>query len=313
MTYSHLFGPVQSRRLGISLGVDMVPGKICTLNCVYCECGETEDITLQRKEYISVQDLTSELSDYLCGNPHLDYVTFAGSGEPTLNTSLGSVIRFVKENYPSYKTALLTNGTLLYIPEVRESILLCDLVLPSLDAISEKAFSLINRPHGSLDNDLIIEGLSAFSRQYNGLLWIEVFIVPGINDNPDELHAFREALLKINPTRVQINSLDRPGACDWVHPADPQTLQEIARFFSPLPVEIISRNSRNTVVNELPDSAVEETIYSLLRRRPSTVEELSSLSGIIVNQISLLLEALISRGKIETYNVGGREFFRGKT
>ena len=310
LKYAHLFGPVHSRRLGTSLGVDMVPFKICTLNCVYCECGETTELTGERKEYVSTKEIIEELTDYLSLNPPLDYVTFAGSGEPTLNTGIGDVIRFMKERFPSYKTALLTNGTLFTLPEVRQDVMNCDLVCPSLDAISDQAFSEINRPYGGLTNQQILEGLIAFSNDYRGLLWVEIFIVPGINDNPEELLAFKEILQKINPTRIQLNSLDRPGACDWVKVADTDQLKRIAALFSPLPVEIISRQSREQIKNEIIGYSAEETICSLLKRRPSTIEELSTLTGLTINQISLLLEKFISCGYVKSDVVDGRTFYR---
>lgn len=310
MKYAHIFGPVRSRRLGVSLGIDMVPGKICTLNCVYCECGETTELTLERKEYISFDELSREITDYLSGNPELDYVTFGGSGEPTLNTSLGPLIRYIKEKFPSYKTALLTNSTLFHLPEVRKEVMPCDIVLPSLDAISDKAFLSVNRPHQGLDNRRIIEGLISFSREYKGIIWVEVFIVPGVNDNPEELEAFKSALLQINPARVQLNSLDRPGACKWVSTADSSSLSEIAKFFSPLPVEIISRKKQETLKAEKTDSSTEETVLNLLRRRPSTLEELSGITGITINRLLSILEDLISRELISVYDVNESTFYR---
>ena len=158
MKYKHLFGPVNSRRLGVSLGVDMMPYKTCTLDCVYCECGSTSVLTTERKEYIGAEEIISELQEFLSAKPLLDYVTFGGSGEPTLNTALGKCIRFIKNNFPQYKVALLTNGTLFTNP-VQEESLLCDMVLPSVDAISDNVFNQINKPHRSL-NTSILNGLN---------------------------------------------------------------------------------------------------------------------------------------------------------
>jgi len=239
--HPHLFGPVNSRRLGRSLGVDMVPFKTCNCNCVYCECGAAHTVGNIRREYVSAKELTGELADYLDSDANVDYVTFAGSGEPALNSALGTVIRFVKERYPAFKTALITNGTLLYLPEVRAEILPCDLVMPSLDAVSQSVFNRINRPHPDCNLDEMIDGLRTFSHEYSGELWVEVFIVPGINDTDEELELLRQTLLSMKLSRVQLNSLDRHGACEWVKPADPQNLDRIARFLKPLPIEIIAR------------------------------------------------------------------------
>ncbi len=310
MKYTHLYGPVQSRRLGISLGVDMMPLKVCTLDCAYCECGKTTRLTVERKEYVSADEIIAELSDYLQKKPKLDYVTFGGSGEPTLNTALGKCISFIKKEFTCYKTALLTNGTLFTLPEVREEVMPVDLILPSVDAISDEAFFKVNRPHPSLDNRCVLEGLKSLTKEYKGNLWLEIFIIPGVNDNPEELSRFKSYLLEIKPTRVQLNSLDRPGAYEWVKVASVETLKKIAEYFSPLPVEIISRNSREVLQNEIPGIDAEQTILSLISRRPSTIEELSSVSGININHLSVLLDKLVKQGDADSEIVGNRCFYK---
>jgi wyosine [tRNA(Phe)-imidazoG37] synthetase (radical SAM superfamily) len=310
MKYSHLFGPVQSRRLGRSLGVDMIPFKTCNCNCVYCECGGAKTVAHERKAYVPAEELIGELDHYLSAQPVLDYVTFAGSGEPTLNTALGTVLQFVKQSYPSYKTALLTNGTLLHLPDVRDEILPFDLILPSLDAISEEVFHRINRPFPGATTQQMIDGLVAFSQMYKGQLWIEVFIVPGINDTPEELALFKTALLRINPTRVQLNSLDRPGACEWVVTASPGVLASIAAFLKPLPVEIISRNAASIISSMSTTSRnLDATIRDQLLRRPATVEEIAVLCGMTINEIMFALNNMIDKGGIGESVVDGRKFY----
>jgi wyosine [tRNA(Phe)-imidazoG37] synthetase (radical SAM superfamily) len=311
MSYKYLFGPVNSRRLGISLGVDMVTFKTCSLNCVYCECGDTTALSCERKEYVSFDALKQELTDYLAKNPKLDYVTFAGSGEPTLNSCLGRIVDFVKTTFPQYKTALLTNGTLFYDPQVRQDCLNFDLICPSLDAVSDEAFAAVNRPDQALDNRKVIDGLIQFAHEYKGVMWVEVFIVPDINDSASELILFRDTLTKIQPQRVQLNSLDRPGACDWVTPASPQKLAEIARFLAPLPVEIISR-SGSRPHSEITGADLEETVVSLIRRRPSTLEELSVIAGKTINEIYAALDNLKRTDTVETYSVNDKVFYRVK-
>ncbi len=310
MKYTHLFGPVRSRRLGLSLGVDMMPFKVCTLDCAYCECGKTTQLTVDRKEYVSGDEIIAELSDYLHQKPKLDYVTFGGSGEPTLNTALGKCVSFVKKEFPWYKTALLTNATLFTLPEVRKEIIPVDLILPSVDAISDEAFLSVNRPHPALDNRCILEGLKSFSQEYRGNLWLEVFIIPGVNDNPEELSRFKTYLLEIKPTRVQLNSLDRPGAYEWVKVASAEKLKKIAEFFAPLAVEIVSRNSRDVPQNEIPGAHVQQMILSLLRLHPSTIEELSSVSGITINRLSVLLDKLLKQGVVDSERIDNQCFYK---
>lgn len=307
--FTSLFGPVLSRRLGRSLGVDMIQLKTCNCNCVYCECGPALPILDTRKEYISSQKIINELEEFLKNNPDIDYVTFAGSGEPTLNSGIGKVIRFVKTSFPSYKTALLTNSTLLYMPEVREEIAPVDLVLPSLDAVSDENFKKINRPHKNADVKKIIEGLIKFSYEYKGKIWVEVFIVPGINDREEELKLLKETLIKIKLDRVQLNSLDRPGACDWVKPANPQKLIEIANFFSPLPVEIISRKAIEKLPPIKDELNLESTILHQLQRRPATIDELSIVCGANINHLKTTLDNLIAKGLVRICHINSNTFF----
>ncbi|MCL2219109.1 MAG: radical SAM protein [Chitinispirillia bacterium] len=241
--YKHIYGPIRSRRLGLSLGVDMVPHKTCPLDCVYCECGATTVLTVERKEYIPTGEIIAEIDDYLegAGNPAPDYVTFGGSGEPTLHSGLGRIIGHIKGRFPAQKLALLTNSTLLSDKQLRRDILLCDLILPSLDAVTDDVFRGVNVPESSLTCEGVINGLTALSSEYKGQLWLEVFISPGINDGDAEIALFKEVITKINPTRVQLNSLDRPGTVNTLSAAPRASLEDIAKRFAPLPVEIIAR------------------------------------------------------------------------
>ena len=182
--YKYLFGPVPSRRLGMSLGVDLVPRKICSLDCVYCEVGKTTKLTLERKEYILYDKVTDELTHYFENNPDPDYITFSGSGEPTLNLRIGDVLNFIKQNKPKIPIAVLTNGTLLFKPEVREEIKNADVVLPSLDAATNLIFHKINRPVPEFDIKRYIQGLIDFRKEFKGKIWLEIFILP--EDNFEE-------------------------------------------------------------------------------------------------------------------------------
>ncbi len=243
-TRKHIYGPIRSRRLGNSLGVDMVPHKTCSLDCVYCECGATTVHTMERREYIDTDSIINEIDDYLSGSPPPDYVTFGGSGEPTLHSGLGRIIKHLKERFPSQKLALLTNSTLLGDRGLREEILPCDLILPSLDAVTDKVFREINVPVAGIDCAGIIDALIALSAEYHGQMWLEVFIAPGINDTDSEIVLFKEAIARINPARVQLNSLDRKGTCETLAPAPIELLDGIARRLEPLPVEIVAKMNR---------------------------------------------------------------------
>jgi wyosine [tRNA(Phe)-imidazoG37] synthetase (radical SAM superfamily) len=311
MSYKHIYGPVSSRRLGVSLGVDCVNFKTCNLDCIYCECGTTTNLTMERMEYVSASGIIAELGDFLSKKPCIDHVSFGGSGEPTLNSRIGEILDFVKSEFPHYKTALLTNGTLFYMPEVRKEIMAFDSVLPSFDAASDEVFRKINRNHGALNINLMIEGLVAFAEEYSGALLVEVFIVPGINDGKDELKLFKDIFMHIRPTRIQLNSLDRPGTCSDVRVAPAELLAGIADFFAPLPVEIISRNAHLKLSPEKTANSM-ELLFSTINRRPLTVEESSSLLGITINQCIDILGNLVDKGKVSIRNVNGRMFYGAK-
>jgi len=308
-SFNSIFGPVPSRRLGKSLGIDLIPFKTCCLDCLYCECGKTTVHTLERKEYIPARAIIREIDAFLSGAPSLDVITFAGSGEPTLNTALPEVLRHVRARYPQYKTALLTNGILLYLEEVQQSALAFDFVLPSLDAVRQPTFEKINQPAGGLSNREVIDGLITFSKMYSGILWVEVFIIPGINDDETELALFKETLERISLDRVHLNTLDRPPAYMGIQPASPEELRRIARFLAPLPVEIVSRKAEAGPRTSLSRPEIDYFVATL-RRRPMTVEDLSITLSKNINEMYVLLDTLISQKLVASQVVRGRTFYQ---
>lgn len=297
--YKHLFGPVPSRRLGMSLGVDLVPHKVCTLNCVYCECGATTNLTTQRKEYVKYDEIISELEDFFKNNDLPDYITFSGAGEPCLNINIGKVIDYLKDNY-AVPVAVLTNGTLLFDMQVRSELLKADLVLPSLDAATNLAFKKIDRPESTLDANKHIEGLIEFSKTFKGKIWLEIMILPGFNDDLENLNLLREAILKINPLKVQLNTLDRPGVIDTIRAATRIELENIMDLWQLDNVEIIASSAKRKNITSFrkdTESAIMETIS----RRPCTLEDLQDILGLHINEINKYLDVLDSDNKIETY------------
>ncbi len=309
--YKHLFGPVPSRRLGMSLGVDLIPHKICSLNCVYCECGRSTNLTSERKEYVSVDDVFRELTRFFNNSPDPDYITFSGAGEPTLHSHIGKVIEFIKELRPKVPVAVLTNGSLFNNPNVRSELMRADLVLPSLDAATDQAFRKINRPVGSVSIENYIQGLIDYSYEFDGEIWMEILILPGYNNDQDNLLALKEALLKINPHRIQLNTLDRPGAVEGLKSASRIELEHIAGIWNLENVEIIAApQDRHEGKSFRTD--VEDAILTTLSRRPCTLKDLEIILGHNGNEINKYLGVLEESGEIETNTLERGAFYQLK-
>jgi len=303
----YTFGPVPSRRLGISLGVDIIPYKTCTLDCVYCECGKTTDLRVKRKRFVDPGAVLEEIKEVVSGDRLIEYITFSGSGEPTLNKDIGHIIREIKK-ITDTPTAVLTNGTLLPLKEVRDDLLEADLVLPSLDAVTPSVFSKINRPHGELGIGSIIRGLIDFRDEYRGRIWLEVFIARGINDSDEELEKIYRVIKKIRPDRVQLNSLDRPPAYEGTGSVDIGTLESIVEKWGDLPVEIIKRIRRRDEISSFSRN-LESNILNTIVRRPLTMEDLEALTGKNRLELYKYIDVLENEKKIQSQIIDNKIFF----
>lgn len=311
MKERYLFGPVPSRRLGLSLGIDLVPLKTCSLNCVYCECGRTTKLTRAREEYVPTAAVLAELDLYLQNEPELDFITFAGSGEPTLHRHIDLVINHIKEHFPRYPLCLLTNGTLFPSAHLREQIKGIDLLVPSLDAATEQVFQQLNRPHPALKCEEIITGLETLRQEFKGEICLEIFIVPGLNDTAGELAAIKAAIKRINPDRIQVGTLDRPGAETWVKEASPEKMQEIVTYLG-AGTELIEEPQPGAGAFPI-DRDCRETILQLLRRRPCTAEDLARIMGLHPAEVQKYLRHLLSAGLIEMEQKRRGTFLKIKT
>ncbi|MBT3175569.1 MAG: radical SAM protein [Desulfobacula sp.] len=291
MKYNHIFGPVPSRRLGISLGIDLVTHKICSMDCIYCECGKTTQLTLERREYVRFEDVKNELDHYWNHNVDPNYITFSGSGEPTLNSRIGEVIEYIKEKKPDIKVAVLTNSSLFSDPAVRKALLKADLVVPSLDAASKKGFARINRSNKGLEVNKLVKGIETFAKEYQGRLWLEVFILPKINDGKSDLLKLKDAIKKINPDLVQINTLDRPGTLLDIKPASRSELEKVVHTIGFHNIEIIA-NVDSQIKAGIQRKDVKAAIIETIHRRPCTKKDLLQILGVekkvIDNNINLL-------------------------
>ncbi|MCB2205284.1 radical SAM protein [bacterium] len=306
----HLFGPVPSRRLGTSLGIDLTPQKACTLNCLYCECGKTDTLTVERKEYVPTQEVIDQLRAFLSSAPDLDAVTFSGSGEPTLHSGVGDIIAFLKREFPQYPVVMLTNSTLLHLPEVRAELMPVDRVVPSLDAVSDDVFRKINRPQSSLTSGQLIEGLEIFCREFHGEVWLEIFLIPGLNDTPEELALFSELLPRLRTTRVQLNALDRPGAVDWIDPMPRENLEAIAHMLGE-GVEVIGKPVLRRHLASFSED-IRDRILDTIRVRPCTLDDLSSALGLHPLDAGKYLDVLLADGLIQQQRAPRGIFYRAE-
>ncbi len=309
LNYKHIFGPIPSRRLGLSLGVDMVPLKICNLDCVYCECGKTVKKTNKRDRYIDPDEILNELDDILSGKPTIDYITLTGSGEPTLSIDLGYIINSIKKKHPDYKIAVLTNSVLLTDPIVRNELLDVSVVLPSIDGVSDEVFFKIDKPEEGIEIKSIIDGLIEFRKLFSGQIWIELFVIHGINDMKSELYKFKEVFTLINPDRIQLNSLDRPGVESWVRESDYSDLLLIKDYFYPLTVDIVGRFKTN-IESTNDNSNLIDRIVNALKRRPCTLDDLSIITGAEKQIIINALKTQIDSGLIIIEKLSRGDFYK---
>ncbi len=276
----YLYGPVPSRRLGRSLGVDIVPPKICTLDCVYCQIGRTTEKSTERRSFFHIREVLDELKAKLAEGLEADYITLGGSGEPTLNAQLGRLIDGIRE-ITSVPIAIITNGTLLYRPEVRDECAKADLVVPSLDAPDDEAFARVNRPAPDISIEKLVSGLAEFRRQFSGQIWLEVFLIEGFNTRPEQIDKIKQHIERIRPDRVQLNSAVRPAAEQGIDPIDRRRLEEIARRIGGH-CEIVGAAPQGPADRHVQRTQAD--VLSMLKRRPCSLEDICAGIGIARNE-----------------------------
>jgi wyosine [tRNA(Phe)-imidazoG37] synthetase (radical SAM superfamily) len=301
----YTFGPVPSRRLGLSLGVDIIPNKLCSLDCVYCEVGMTDKRGLARKEYLPANEILTEVKEVIAEYPNLDHITISGSGEPTLNSKIGDIIRGIKQ-MTKIPVAVLTNGTLLNLPEVRHDLMEADIVSPSLDAVSVDVFEKVDRPNPKLNIDTIIDGIKAFQQGYKGKMWIEILFVKGINDHDEEVFKMKQVLDEIRPERIHLNTVIRPPAYAIAQPVGEDRLKEIQKILG-WRSEIIGIFKETQKIQE--HTIDEQAILALLRRRAMTVDQMTESLAMRKKEIIASLKQLNREKFIKSYMFNGEEYY----
>ncbi len=309
-TFRYLYGPVPSRRLGRSLGIDLVPRKICTYDCIYCQIGKTTKRTLLRKEYAPEKEVLDEVRIFLReGGASVDYLSLSGSGEPTLHSKIRSIIKSIKE-MTDIPVAVITNGSLLWKKKVREDLLQADVVLPSLNGVSGEVFMKTNRSHMDLSAGKVIEGMVEFRKIYRGKIWLEILFCRGINDAPDELQRMKEAIERIQPDLIHLNTVVRPPSEDWVKALSRGEMEEIKAFFGDK-ASIISEFNRH--LTYITSEDIKDGILRILKRRPLSLIDLSKWMGIPQEELREEVASLSQEGKIQTRPHGDSIFYEIKS
>lgn len=299
-----VFGPVLSKRLGNSLGIDVIPHKTCSYNCIYCQLGSEENTITDLTNYYSVDEIIYELKEALLNNKNIDYITFTGSGEPTLYKDLKKLIYEIKQ-ITDIPVCIITNGSLLYKQEMRSNLLLADLIIPSLDAGNEETFKLIDNPNKEIDFDKMVEGLIEFKKVFKGEYWLEIFLLKDINDNEDELDDIIKIVKKIKPDRIQLITATRRVANEKAKALSDEELKKIKKYFnSKCDIEIdipnISENHKgNTRI------LTEDDIVNFLIRQPDTAYIIAKSFNKNERKVKELLDLLIKKNKVREEIVNG--------
>ena len=302
--YRHVFGPVPSRRFGRSLGVDLTPLKTCCFDCVFCQLGSTRNPTLERREYAPVETVKDEIHRWRDAGGTADYATLSGSGEPTLHSGFGDVLRFLKTALPC-PAVLLTNGSLLYLPEVRAAAAEADVAKLSLSAWDNESFRRVNRPHPGLDFDRSLAGMREFRQMFAGRIWLEVFLVAGLNDAPDQVARIAALAATIAPDKIHLNTAVRPPAESNVQPVDQDRMMALAGLFQPgaeVIADFTARPGSGVAVNET-------AILDMLRRRPCTARQIADVFGMHLNEVAKYTGHLLSQGRIQALPRAGQIYY----
>lgn len=301
-----VYGPVPSRRLGRSLGIDLIPHKTCSFDCIYCQLGPTPKTLIRRKAYTSAEEVVSAVRRRLDEGSEVDFLTLSGSGEPTLELNLGVIIGTLRRVF-SQRIAVITNSSLLNHKCVREALSRAHVVLPSLDGWTEEMIQRMNRPHPSVTLTRILDGLRKFRKEFKGEIWLEVLFVEGVNDDPKEIPLFVNLLREISPDRIQINTVTRPPSQPWVRAPRRERLEEFARAIGPK-AEIVA--SFKGASEHIVSSELKERVAETVLRRPLCAEDVASIFGIELSSARSLLGQLARERGWVAEKVAERIYYR---
>ena len=307
--YRFLFGPVRSRRLGRSLGIDLVPLKVCTWDCPYCQVGVTTEKTLVRRDYVPVEAVLAEFDDWMARDGQADCVTLAGGGEPTLHAHFGEIIEAIGSR-SRFRKILLSNGSLFTLPEVRVAAGKADVVKATFSAWDQASFEALHHPHTALRFDAFLQGLKAMRTNFAGEYWIEVFVVPGLNDSLAQMKQIAAQVADIAPDRIHLNTAVRPARDGLTQPVSAGTLQELAALFKPV-AEVIAVTATGSGggAGQQPPVALAERILGLLQRHPSRSVDVGQTLSLTTDAVDVVLADLLRKGVIRQESRGGAVYY----
>lgn len=301
---SYIIGPVPSRRLGRSLGIDLVPAKTCTYDCIYCQIMINTTIkTLKRKEWVPFDDVLKQIRDKIFCKP--DIITITGCGEPTLFSRLGELIKKIK-GMTDTKICVLTNGSLLWMPEFRKELIHADIVMPNLDAGDESTYQKVNRPHRDISFDVMVEGLISFRKAYKQQYWLEVFLLESITANDSQIEKMVKIADRISPDRIQLNTVTRPTQKYCPSAVSKEKMEYYAELFGNR-AEVIANYSKVHKRKDFPVS--KEELLNLLKRQPCTIEDISTNFGLNRMEVIKLIEGLCFEEEIKSEKKNGLLYY----
>jgi wyosine [tRNA(Phe)-imidazoG37] synthetase (radical SAM superfamily) len=293
--------------MGRSLGLDLIPYKTCTYDCVYCQLGRTTVKTMERKEYVPVEEVLSELREWLRSGEACDYISLAGSGEPTLHSGIGTLVRSIK-GMTKIPVAVLTNGSLLFQSEVQDALLEADVVIPSLDAGDAHLFQWVNRPVEEISFDRMVEGLESFTKRFRGEVWLEVLLLEGVTAYPAQVEKIAALVRRIGPVRVQLTTASRPPAEQFARPVSEGRMLALASLF-PGPVDVVTAREEPEASGGSGPGTGERAILTLLQRRPCTAADVAEGLGIHLNEALKTLDHLAAAARVKTVASADKTFY----
>ncbi len=303
----YIYGPVPSRRLGLSLGISPIPQKTCNYSCVYCQLGRTGHMTNTRQSFFPLEKILLEFDDFLQKQIKFDVVTIVGEGEPTLYSGLGALITGIKKK-TDVPVAVITNGALLYDPQVRSELAQADIILPTLDAWDEASFRAINRPHGSLRFEDVKKGLMTFSREFKGQLWIEIMLMEGINDDDQSLGKYACLLSQLPYDRLYLNTPVRPPAEQEVRSLSSERMKQALKLLGGTAIDLLASEGFQS---DIQDDY--QAVLSIIKRHPMNQHEIKGFLASRANKDHLqLLARLKEDNRVEVISYKGYETYRLK-